>query len=164
MPKKAADAEQRPQPTEQEKAEKLQEIMQEEMGKPLRYVKHDVDAHRDPKLEDLRDLHGFDALGRWWLLVELLASRQWHRYETDRPNGWARLAHDLEFFGDDAEERCREFIGWLLELRLLHQESFEEGGFVRSERIERNAYEMVEKSAQGNLGIWVREYGKQSHE
>ena len=159
MARRTSEDAQRPRPTEQEKAEKFRELLQEEIGKPMRYVKHDADAHRDPKLEDLRDLHGFDALGRWWLLVELLASRQFHRYETDRPNGWARLAHDLEFFGDDAEERCREFVGWLLELRLLHAESFEDCGYVRSERIERNAYEMAEVSAYGRVGAWAKEYG-----
>ena len=144
-------------PSEQERAEKLTEFLQEEVGKPMRYVFHDTDAHDSDELRQLRYEHGWEALGRWWTLVELLGRREWHRYDVRRPCGWRMLAEDLSF---QSEDECREFVGWLLDLGLLHRESFEESGYVRSERIERNAYQMAENAAQGRLGTWVRYYGK----
>ena len=152
-----ARAAERQGPSDDEKAEKYQEFLQEEIGKPMRYVFHDVDASDDEKLEQLRDEHGFEAMGRWWLLVERMAGRKWHRFETRRAHGWERLARALEFDGDDAVERCKEFIGWLLELELLHRDSFEECGYVRSERIERNAYQMAEGTAGRMLGAWIKQ-------
>ena len=144
-------------PTEREREEAYQEFFAEEVGKPLKYVRHDVDAHRDGKLEVLRDLHGFEALGRWWLLVELLAGRRDHRYDMLLPRSWERLARDLEYDGADAVERCREFVGWLYDLSLIHRESFDESGYVRSERIERNACELADEVAKRRMAVWVRD-------
>lgn len=144
-------------PTEREREEAYQAFFAEEVGKPLKYVRHDVDAHRDGKLEDLRDLHGFEAMGRWWLLVELMAGRKDHRYDMRRAKAWERLARDLEYDGEDAVERCREFVGWLYDLSLIHRESFDESGYVRSERIERNACELADEVAKRRMAVWVRD-------
>lgn len=143
--------------TEEEKAARYAELLQEELGKPMRYFFHDVDAHEDEKLEELRDAHGFDALGRWWLLAEILAGRQWHRLETRRTRGWERLARLLEY---DTREQAQEFVGWLVELDLLDRESYERDGYVRSERMDRNAYQMAESAASKRLGAWAKQQAK----
>jgi hypothetical protein len=150
----------REEPTDDERkvaeAKRL-EYYNEEICRPLKYVKHDTNAHDDPKLQDLRDDHGFDALGRWWLLVELLAGRVNHCYDIRRPNGWRRLAHDLEFGRtEEGVRQCKEFIATLLDLHLLDQASYADFHHVRSARIDRNADEYARDVAQRRYAIWCR--------
>ena len=44
------------------------------MSKHTYYFKHDLNAHEDEKILDLRMEHGMEGYGIYWLLVELLAS------------------------------------------------------------------------------------------
>ena len=148
--------------TDSEKAEierKKLEFYAECVDEPMKYVVHDVNAHDDPKLQDLRDDHGFEALGRWWLLVELLASRKGHCYDVSRANGWKRLAHDLEY-GRSDEQECRDFIGTLVGLGLLNADAYARGE-VRSSRIDSNASEYAKNVADKRLGAWLRWRNKQ---
>lgn len=147
-------------PSAEERQRRYEELLQEELGKPMAYVFHDANASADERLEDLREVGGFEALGRWWLLVERLAARQWHRYDIRRPSGWKRLARDLEFDGDGAVDACREFVEYLVALGLLDQESYRESGSVHSARLDRNAYRMAENAASKRLGAWVRDWVK----
>lgn len=141
-----------------EGAAKREEFLAEEIRKPLKYVMHDANAHDDPKLQDLRDDHGFAALGRWWLLVELLAGRVDHCYDVSRAHGWERLAHDLEFGrSPEAVEECRGFIAALLGLGLLERSSYSEFEHIRSARIDRNAAAVAEEIAGKRYAVWCRE-------
>ena len=139
---------------ELEKSRRWDEYFQEEQQKPLKWVKHDVDASDDERLQDLRDEHGFEALGRWWMLVEKLAGRKCHRYDVGRPNGWRRLAHELEF---DSVDECREFVSWLIGYGLLSRESFDEFAHIASPRIDRNAAASAKDQADRRIGTWIRE-------
>ena len=148
--------------TDKERAEierKRLEFYAECVEEPMKFVFHDVNAHDDPKLQDLRDDHGFEALGRWWLLVELLASREGHAYDVSRKNGWRRLAQDLEY-GRANEEECQDFIEVLAGLGLLNTEAFERGE-VRSARIDSNASDYARNVADKRLGAWLRWRKKQ---
>ena len=44
------------------------------MSKHTYYFKHDLNAHEDEKILDLRMEHGMEGYGIYWLLIELLAS------------------------------------------------------------------------------------------
>lgn len=136
---------------------KRQEYYGEEVTKPLDYIIHDTNAHDDPKLQDLRDDHGFDALGRYWLLAELLAGRVNHCYDVGRPNGWRRLAHDLEY-GRSAEgvQACQAFVATLLSLGLLDRSSYADFKHVRCARIDRNADKYAREVAHKRFAAWSR--------
>ncbi len=142
----------------EEQVAKRNQLYYEELAKPLRYVSHDCNAHDDPKLQDLRDDHGFAALGRWWLLVELLGGREGHRYDLARPNGWRRLSQDLEFGrNEQAVEECKEFVDVLFELDLVNRELFANACTLASDRIDRNAREVARDIAGKRFATWCRE-------
>ena len=138
--------------SEQAKAEQWQAFYSEELGKPLRFVRHDTNSHEDSDLEELRDELGMEAYGRWWLLVEHLGKRRGHSYDVTRPNGWARLARDLEFKN---VEGCKRFVTWLVDHDLLHRGLAEEGRIV-NERLCRDAEDYAREAANGRIGAWAR--------
>lgn len=148
-------------PTDAEKREKWREYYDAALVEPLRWVQHDVTAAADPDLCRLRDAHGMEALGRWWVLVELIASARGHSVDVSTTPAWARLAGKLEFYGPDAVEECRAFVGALYDLDLINRESFEEFGRIRSRRIDRNAEFAAKDVANGKLGLFVRYYGRE---
>lgn len=133
------------------------EFYAERVDEPLEYIIHDVNAHDDAALQDLRDEHGYEAYGRFWHLAELLGERVGHYYDIARPNGWRRLAQDLEYGRDDSGVKmCREFIEELVRLGLLSEDAYE-CGRVRSNRIDRNASKMAEGYANRKFATWIRD-------
>ena len=138
--------------TEQEIAEARERYLAEGMEMPLKYLVHDVGAHRDAALMELRDEHGMEAYGRYWLLMEVIAERRGHRVDVKRPNGWARLARDLELEGPD---EARAFVERLLELNLVSRASYARG-LVAVNRIDRTAEEAARDYASGKVGALVR--------
>lgn len=149
-------------PTDAEKREKWREYYDAALTAPLKWFHHDVTASDDPDLCQLRDAHGMEALGRWWVLVELIASARGHALDVSTPQAWARLAGKLEFYGPDAVEECRAFVGALYDLDLINRESFEEFGRIRSRRIDRTAEQAATDAANGALGPWVREWNRRA--
>lgn len=148
-------------PTDAEKREKWREYYDAALGEPLRWLQHDAAAHDDAALCELRDVHGMEAFGRWWLLCEKLAGRKGHAYDVSTSHGWARLARDLEFGMDaDGIAKCSEFIGELWRLDLINRESFQEFKRVRNSRIDRTADKAAQDAANGALGTFVRDWGK----
>ena len=147
-------------PTDAEKREKWREYYDAALMEPLKWIQHDVTAAADPDLCRLRDAHGMEALGRWWVLVERIAGARGHALDVSTPQAWARLAAALEFYGPDGVDKCREFVGALYDLDLINRESFEEFGRIRSRRIDRNAEFAARDVANGALGTFVRDWGK----
>lgn len=135
-------------PTDKERQAMLEGLVAEELRKPMAYFFHDSNARSDPKLELLRDEHGWAAMGRYWALVELLAEADSHLIEVRRPQQWKRLANALEF--EDVAE-AREFVGWLEAVGLIDREALA-GGHVMSARLHRNAEKMAEGIARKRLG------------
>lgn len=41
----------------------------------MKWFKHDSDAHRNQKLEDLIALYGVEAYGVYWIILELIAEK-----------------------------------------------------------------------------------------
>ena len=130
-----------------EERDRFSAMVDEEQRQPLTYFKHDVLAHDDPALQELRDTWGMGAYGRYWLLVELLAGRRDHRYDVSTPNGAARLARDLE---TDAEGLA-EFAAALDSLGLIVHDLYAEHGVVAIDRIARNARECAEYVAKRRM-------------
>ena len=131
-----------------EERDRFAAMVDDEQRQPLTYFKHDVLAHDDPALQELRDTWGMGAYGRYWLLVELLAGRRDHRYDVSTPNGAARLARDLE---TDAAGLV-EFVGSLDSLGLIVHDLYAERGIVTIDRIARNARESAEYVTKRRLG------------
>lgn len=134
--------------SEEERAAVLERLVADEVRKPMEYFFHDCNAHRDAKLEQLRDDHGMAALGRWWILVELLSAAEGHLITVQRPQQWRRLANELEC---ESTEECREFVGWLVECRLIDAEALA-NDHVMSARVMRNAERMAESAAKRKIG------------
>ena len=141
-----------PRMTDEERAALYEKFVAEEVRRPLDYFAHDSNASADPKLQRLRDEHGWAAMGRWWTLVEVLSAAEGHLVDVSRPQQWRRLANALEF--DDAGE-CREFVAWLLALGLLDRDAME-GGHVMSARVMKNAERAAEGIARGRMAVACR--------
>ena len=146
--------------TEDEARERYDRMVAEEEVRPLTYFKHDALAHDDPKLQELRDAHGMESYGRYWLLVERLAGREGHAYSVATPNALARFARDVELEPDQA----RAFLDALDACGLIERELYRERGRVYIDRILRNARESAEYVARRRVnGILTAEkrWGKQ---
>lgn len=137
-----------PKMTADERAAALERLIAEEVRKPMAYFFHDSNARHDPKLELLRDEHGWDALGRWWALVEMLAEADGHLVEVTRPQQWRRLANSLEL---ESVDDAKQFVAWLEECGLVDHEALA-SGHVMSPRLFRNAERMAENTAHKRLG------------
>lgn len=123
--------------------DRLQQLREEQARDPLRWFKHDVDASRDPKLRRLIRTLGWDMYGRWWRLCELMAEVEGHGIDVSDDCGWELLSEDLDLPVD----ACREFVAWLVGVGLLSRDSLEGFGTIRSERMQRDCLNFVEKSA-----------------
>lgn len=133
--------------TEDEARERYERMVADEEVRPLTYFKHDALAHDDPKLQDLRDEHGMEAYGRYWLLVERLAGREGHSYRVGTDNGLRRFARDVEL----EPAQAREFLDALDACRLIVHDLYAERQVVAIERLARNARESAEYIAKRRM-------------
>lgn len=138
--------------TEEERAAAMERIVAEEVRRPLDYFAHDSNASDDPKLQRLRDECGWEAMGRFWRLVELLSAAEGHLVDVSRPQQWTRLAHALEYDGADA---AREFVARLVDCGLVDRDALE-NGHVMSARVIRNAERVAEGIAKGRVMAMCR--------
>lgn len=138
--------------SDEERAALLERFTAEEVTRPLDYFPHDSNASADPKLQRLRDDHGWAAIGRWWALVELLSAAEGHLVDVSRPQQWRRLANALEF--DDVDE-CQAFVAALLDVGLIDRDAAR-GGHVMSARVMRNAEKVAEGIARGRVAVACR--------
>lgn len=138
--------------SDEERTNLFEKYMAEEVQRPLDYFAHDSNASADPKLQRLRDDHGWDAIGRWWCLVELLSAADGHIIDVSRPQQWRRLANAMEF---ETAESAEEFVSWLLSVGLLDQDAMG-SGHLMSARVMRNAERVAEGIAKGRLAVACR--------
>lgn len=128
---------------EEEKAMLLEHLFQEALQEPMDYFSHDTDTFDDEALWQLFDLRGYEGLGKFWRLVELLSGRKGHVYRlNDR-----RLAHDLYLPADEVSQLLTDLVGF----GLLDQEAYERG-WVSSRRVQKNAERYAEKASKARLG------------
>ena len=116
-----------------------------EAKRPMKYFSHDSDASKDIKCRRLIRRLGMEGYGRWWLLCELLASEDGHRFFLECDEDWEILGDALMF---DCLEDAVVFIEVLKSCGLLQ----EKDGFVFSERMDSNALYFGKKRAAGRKG------------
>ena len=89
--------------------------------KRAEWIKHDTDAHRDEKLLQLRAAGGWEYIGLWWTLVEVLAVQDEYALKEKSFAGTA-------IFLSLSPDKFLEFINACVEADLLKRE----GGFIFS--------------------------------
>lgn len=134
---------------EAERQEIYERLYMEALDEPLEFFIHDTDAFEDDALQDLFDEGGYDAVGKFWHLAELLARKKGHAYSVVK--GYGRLAYDMHMEPDEMER----FIQDLYARDLIIRESLDEFKTVRSARIQRNAERSADGKAKARLGAEI---------
>jgi len=88
------------------------------MAKDVFYLKHDANASSDLKLKALRKQYGWQAIGWWWFLAEVLRGEENYEleYSDDTFDG---LAIDM----DCVTDKAKEFIDYCIAKKLLAKNS-----------------------------------------
>ena len=134
-------------------AEAYQRFMEEARGEPVRFIKHDTNAHDDDGLYRMVEHEGIAYYGWYWLLVELLTGRRGHTYDVSDYVGWRRFAHDMGCMTPITVEECKGFVESLLTYGLISAEHYEIGK-VAILRILRDAETYAEGVADKKIGAW----------
>jgi len=123
-------------------------------SEPVKYFKHDTDAHDDEALYRLANAGGMAYYGLYWLLVELLYGRKKHYYDVSDSAGWRRLAYDMSCICDMDVDECKTFIADLYGADLISRKQYDELGRVTMERVLRDTLTYAEEVASKKLGAW----------
>jgi hypothetical protein len=116
------------------------------MAKDSFWFKHDYNARNDEKILELRSIHGAEAYGIYWMIVETMA---------DNNNGGinASLMGGLSGGYGVLKPRLCEIIKCCIEVGLF----YEEEGYYFSNRMLRHKEERKFFSEQGKRGVQIRE-------
>lgn len=107
---------------------------------PIKWFKHDSDAHADPAVAELfMEPDGHQLYGLYWLLVEHMAARDGHFYRIQTDRDWAILTRDLMLYprSEDDIALAKRFVRTLARLGLINPSAYGEG-VVESARLVRN--------------------------
>lgn len=160
-------------PTEEERRaaqDAYERFLEDAMGEPVKYFKHDTNAHDDDALYRFVHEYGMAYYGWYWLLVEQLNKRRDHCYKVrrvgatapdgvvyateDDPVGWRRLSMDMSCMCDMDVEHCKKFVAALDAYGLISHEQLAEMGQVVINRIRFDANTYAESVAKKKLGAW----------
>lgn len=148
------------QPTNDDEREQFQRFHDEFATKPLDYVRHDADARKDESLRRAVAEHGMGFLGAWWVLVELLCSKDNHRYDVTDHTGWQLFALDMSTCGRMwTVDECRDFCDQLAEYGLIDRELYDRGKVVNN-RVCREVDAYANAAAGKKLGNWKTNRGR----
>lgn len=116
------------------------------MAKDSFWFKHDYNARNDEKILELRSIHGAEAYGVYWMIVETMA---------DNDNGGvnASLMGGLSQGYGVLKPRLIEIISCCIEVGLFH----EKDGYYFSNRMLKHKEERKYFSDMGKLGVETRE-------
>ena len=116
------------------------------MAKDTFWFKHDYNARNDEKILELRSIHGAEAYGIYWMIVETMA---------DNENGGikASLMGGLSQGYGVLKPRLIELIQSCLDIELF----YEKEGYYFSNRMLRHKEERKYYSEMGKLGVEIRE-------
>lgn len=131
-------------------------IYQQELNKPLDWLRHDTNTRDDRDVQNLcdmwADLFPDDrwaadaAYGLFWELAECLANSKEHCYLVRTHRGKDNLIHDMSIISRHSEEEIAKFMQCLYICNLLDSEAYESGNII-SRRILRNVEECARQSA-----------------
>jgi hypothetical protein len=82
----------------------------------MKWMKHDSDAHRDPKIRKLRRVHGLEGVGLYWTILELIVA------DISESNLTFQLEHDSEMIAEDVgitRDRVEAMMRTMVELDLF---------------------------------------------
>ena len=139
--------------TQMESGEAYQRFLEEARGEPIRFIKHDTNAHDDEAVYRMVSENGMAHYGWYWLLVECLMGRKGHTYDVSDDIGWKRLAYDMGCLCDLKPARCRQIVECFKSYGLISEEHYAEGR-VAIPRILRDAETYAEGVADKKLGAW----------
>ena len=114
---------------------------------PMLYFSHDSNAMDDIKLRRLKLRCGWDGIGRWWHVCEMLAMENGHtiHFETDEDR--AMLSDELGLTDDE----CASYVGTLADVGLIDQSMLSEGR-ICSRRMMDNALRVGARKAAAAKG------------
>lgn len=137
-----------------EEAQAYERFLDEAQSEPVKYIKHDTQAHDDEALYRLANTYGMAYYGLYWLLVELLTGRRHHYYDVGDEAGWRRLTSDMGCLCDMSQEECMTFVKRLYDADLINRQWFDEMHRVSIKRINADAFVYAETVATKKLGAW----------
>jgi hypothetical protein len=100
------------------------------------YFSHDSGAHKDPKIIQLRTIHGWAGYGIFWAIIETLRDQSKWKWE-------ARLKQGLTIAIGGDEKQISSVIETLLELKLLEEEK----DYIHAPSLTRRMKEFEKKRA-----------------
>jgi len=100
------------------------------------YFSHDSGAHKDPKIIQLRTIHGWAGYGIFWAIIETLRDQSKWKWE-------ARLKQGLTIAIGGDEKQILSVIETLLELKLLEEEK----DYIHAPSLTRRMKEFEKKRA-----------------
>ena len=114
---------------------------------PMLYFSHDSNAMNDTKMKRLYHRCGWDGIGRWWHVCEMLAIERGHtiHFETDEDR--AMLSDELGLTDDE----CASYIATLSDVGLIDQTMLSEGR-ICSRRMMDNALRVGARKAAAAKG------------
>lgn len=124
------------------------------LSEPMRYLKHESNAHDDDELYRMVHDNGMAYYGWYWLLVELLVGRRYHYYDVSDDAGWRRLAHDMSCMRDMSVDDCKTFVNELYNYDLINREQLTELSRLTITHILVDANDYAKEVARKQLGAW----------
>lgn len=132
--------------------ELFERLLDDAKKEPIKYIRHDVNAHADDALLDLCLCNGIAAYGMYWLLSEKLMEREGHYYDLSTTSGAYAFRRDMSALGDVTMEECESFVDQLAERGLVAREWWLEDRKVAIGRILRDSEDIASKLASRRLG------------
>ena len=114
---------------------------------PMLYFSHDSNAMEDSKLRKLKRRCGWEGIGRWWHVCEMLALERGHTIHLETDEDRAIMADELDF--DD--EACMSYVSTLADVGLIDPSMLSEGR-VCSRRMMDNALHFGARKAAAAKG------------
>lgn len=130
------------------------QFLDEARREPVKYFKHDVNAHDDEALYRFAYENGMAYYGLYWLLVELLTARRGHSYDVSDAAGWRRMAVDMSALCDMSVDECKKFVGALDKAHLISHEHLAECQKVAIKRINADSEAYAESVVAHRMGSW----------
>lgn len=125
---------------------------QEALAEPMKFIRHDVNAHDDPALLELCLENGHGFYGLYWLLVEGITAREGHYYDLATATGEFALRRDLSALGEVDAGQCIAFVEALAGKGLIDAESWRANRRVMIERVLRDADTYAKGVASKKMG------------
>ena len=114
---------------------------------PMLYFSHDSNAMDDIKMKRLYHRCGWDGIGRWWHVCELLASSDGHTIHFETEEDRDILSDELDLDDDG----CTTYVSTLADVGLIDAHLLSDGR-IASHRMTENSYRVGARKAAASMG------------